>query len=109
MVELQFVVLAVAGSSPVGRPPLSPLKRFSPAKVWADCGQLKRKRKAFADTSLRRQKQLLGSPFRPSKRANAQLANCASRLCEKTSMKSNDLEIPNLISAGDSSCQSYEE
>jgi hypothetical protein len=41
MVELQFVVLAVAGSSPVGRPPpLSPLKRFSPPKVWADCGQL---------------------------------------------------------------------
>jgi hypothetical protein len=48
MVELQFVVLAVAGSSPVGRPPLLPLKRFSPSKVWADCGQLAI-RKAISD------------------------------------------------------------
>ena len=42
MVELQIVVLAVAGSSPVGRPLFLPLKRVSVQKVWADCGQLQR-------------------------------------------------------------------
>ena len=38
MVELQIVVLAVAGSSPVGRPPLLPLKRVSDQKVWQIVG-----------------------------------------------------------------------
>ena len=40
MVELQIVVLAVAGSSPVGRPPLLPLKRFCLSDLMSDYGQL---------------------------------------------------------------------
>jgi hypothetical protein len=52
MVELQFVVLAVAGSSPVGRPPPSPLKRVSVAGCGARLVPVAKAFRAFLRVSL---------------------------------------------------------
>jgi hypothetical protein len=52
MVELQFVVLAVAGSSPVGRPPLLPLKRVSVAGCGARLVPVTKAFRAFPRVSL---------------------------------------------------------
>ena len=52
MVELQIVVLAVAGSSPVGRPPFLPLKRVSVAGCGARLVPVAKALRAFPRVRL---------------------------------------------------------